>query len=502
MKVRHGFDGTAMDEQMKLDQLDKEIAENERDNDIKQQESAFGILKSDLTEFLDTSTAHGFARIANATCWISRIAWMIIVLCLISYLALAVYKLHLQLTSNKINVIVKSKTVSTLEFPAITVCDGIPYLKSAGIIQRNNTDVPTRTILQAENQHMQRTLNNENIHNETMYNFILKENDGDMPLCQFSGEQCVFNKHVKGRLPILHKGQCYTFNQDGSFKQIIQGPTMGIFAVFYLANEANTTKSISATSTHGIEVFIHNANGKFPTSADGILGIPGHLTRISVKQKIYKRLPEPYPDKCVDDIEKGGPHECQIKCIALHQIKQCKVISAAIKQYFNSMDAESLGNMSSTQIPTTDEEHGCLSKVLENFAKEQLQCECFMPCYERIFDYSISQSKWPHDDTRNEIILLLKSQLGINVTEKESSRHLAAIQVYYSQLQYDEILQLPEYSVDKFLSDLGGLLGLFIGASVFSGIDFLIFLLSTIFTQTRIFLDKLKLPRFKKKTSK
>ena len=498
MKVRHGFDGTAMTEQTKLEQFDREKDESKEENDIKIQDSALGIFKRDLIEFLDTSTTHGFARIANATCWISRIAWMIIVLCLISYLARAVYNLHLRLTSNKINVIVKSKTVSALEFPAITVCDGIPHLKSV----RNNTDVPIRTILQVEQQHMQRILTKESIHNHTMYNFILKDESGEMPLCQFSGEQCVFNKHVKGRLPILHKGQCYTFNQDGSFKQIIQGPTMGVFAVFYLANEANTTKSIGATSTHGIEVFIHNANGKYPTTTDGILGIPGHLTRISVKQKIYKRLPEPYPDKCVDDNEKGNPHECQIKCIALHQIKQCKVISPTIKQYFKNMHAKSLGNMSSAPIPTTDEEHDCLGKVVENFAKEHLQCECYMPCYEKVFDYSISQSKWPHDDNRNEILLLLKSQLGINVTEQQSSRHLAAIQVYYSQLQYDEILQLPEYSVDKFLSDLGGLLGLFIGASVFSGIDFLICLLSTILSQTKIFLEKLQLPGFKKETFK
>ena len=498
MKVRNGFDGTGRVEQTELEYFDKERAENEQVNETKIKESPFGIFRKDLAEFLDTSTTHGLPRIANANCWISRITWTIIVLCLLSYLTLAVYKLYLQLISDKINVIVQTKTASALTLPMITVCDGIPYLKSLET-HRNNTGAQIRTLLHAENQHMQRLLNKENLRNETVHNFILKDQDGEMPLCQFSGEQCIFNKHVKGGLPILHKGQCYTFNQDGSFKQIIKGPTMGIFAVFYLANDANATKSTGATSTHGIEIFIQKPDEKNPTGSDGILGIPGHLTRISLRQKTYKRLPEPYPDRCVDNKDTESPHECQIKCIAMHQIKECNVISVTIKHYFNDINTENLGNMSSVRIPETDEEHACIKMVVESFANEHLSCKCYMPCFERVFDYSISQSRWPHDDTREDILLLMKSQFGINITENESNKQLAAIQVYYAQLQYDEVLQLPAYSVDKFLSDLGGLLGLFIGASVFSGIDFLVFLLRTLIIQAKILLNQIILPRLRKK---
>ena len=490
-----------MAEQTRLDQFDRETAENEQGDEDKKSKSRFNIFKGDLIEFLDTSTAHGFARIANAACWISRITWITIVLFLISYLALAVYTLHLRLISHQINVIVKSKTVSALALPAITVCDGIPNLKPGTNAKSNSSD-DSRTILHAETQHIKNLINKDNIHNETTYNFILKDKEGEMPLCQFSGDQCIFDKHVKGRLPILHKGQCYTFNQDGSLKQIIPGPTMGIFAVFYLANNANTTKSIGATSTHGIEVFIHKPNGQYLAGTDGILGIPGHLTRISVRQKTYKRLPAPYPDKCVDDNVNGNPHECQIKCIALHQIKECKVISITIKHYFNDISTKNLGNMSLMPIPTTDDEHACIRKVVEQFTNEQLSCDCYVPCNEMVFDYSISQSRWPHDDIRNDILSVINSQIGENVSEYESNRHLAAIQVYYTQLQYDEILQEKAYSVDKFLSDLGGLLGLFIGASVFSGIEFLIFLLSSLKTQMRILLNNIGLPRFKKQNPK
>ena len=494
MKVRNGFDGNGIVEHTKVEQFeeDKVVIQEEIGN----KNVPFDIFKNDFVEFLETSTIHGFARISSASSWISRIVWIIIVLLLIVYLGESVYNLHMRLVSKEINVIVKSRKVNALTLPAITVCDGHPYLKS-GDDNKNDTNV--KTALQADKEHMERMLDKNNIHNKTMSNFILKDVNGDMPLCQFSGDQCVFTKHITGRLPLLHKGQCYTFNQDGSYKQILQGPTMGVFAVFYLANDTNVNKSTSASSSHGVEVFIHKPKGKITTAAGGILGIPGHLTRVNVRQKIYKRLPTPYPDECVDgDDMKESLHECQIKCIAMHQIKQCQVISITIKYYLKDIDPDGLGNITSAPTTKTPEEYACVKNVIEEYANEKLRCDCHLPCFEKVFDVSISQSKWPHDDSKEELLALIKSEFGITISTQESHEQLAAIQVYYGQLQYDEILQQPAYSVDKFLSDLGGLLGLFIGASVFSGIDFILFIMWTIKSQLRLLIDKIRPPRLNK----
>lgn len=507
MKVQHGFDGsetnasfpktTTMVRGTPVERFEADRNENDGGKREKYGNGAFELFKRNLYEFLDSSTAHGFPKVANAANWLSRILWLVVILCLISYLSISVYKLHLKITSYEINVIVKSKKVNALALPSVTVCDGQPQIKKDH--SNNNATSKPAKLHEAEKQHLQNMLKQGNIDNRTKTNFILKDSKGNMPLCQFSGDQCTFKEHFVSTFPVLHKGQCYTFNHRGKLKQILRGPAMGIFAAFFLSKDANFSKSTGSTSTNGIEIFVHKKGDRIPAGTNGILAIPGHMTRISLTQKIYKRLPYPYPDQCIgnDDLN-GSIHECQVKCIARHQISRCGVISITIKYYFLDMDTDALRNVSSMPIPTTDREHKCIENVVAMYANDDLLCDCNLPCYQKNYDTHVSQSKWPSANKVSEMLALVESEFGIKIDENGHQDQLAAIEVFYSQLQYDEIRQVSAYSLDNFLSDLGGILGLFIGASVFSAIDFMLFLLFNINMQLRFLFIKFGPPWLQK----
>ena len=52
------------------------------------------------------------------------------------------------------------------------------------------------------------------------------------------------------------------------------------------------------------------------------------------------------------------------------------------------------------------------------------------------------------------------------LTEQELLRNYAVLQIFFSTLQYVDVVTSPAYSVVTLLSDIGGALGLMLGATI------------------------------------
>ena len=68
----------------------------------------------------------------------------------------------------------------------------------------------------------------------------------------------------------------------------------------------------------------------------------------------------------------------------------------------------------------------------------------------------------------------------MNISEDYVSNNYAAIQIYYRDFTTERAEHLPAYDWNSFLSDCGGQMGLWIGASVFSVAELLSFVVEYI----------------------
>ncbi|KAK7487516.1 hypothetical protein BaRGS_00021218 [Batillaria attramentaria] len=104
-------------------------------------------------------------------------------------------------------------------------------------------------------------------------------------------------------------------------------------------------------------------------------------------------------------------------------------------------------------------------------------CNCFNPCMETVYRIMVSTRKWPiaallpvleqevchrsGEDTDFSSCMAKKA----NRSNEDRFSSFLGVRIYFESLNYERIEQKPFYEVDRFLSDLGGMIGLFLGAS-------------------------------------
>ena len=121
----------------------------------------------------------------------------------------------------------------------------------------------------------------------------------------------------------------------------------------------------------------------------------------------------------------------------------------------------------------------CVTRV----ASENFKSNCRRPCVSYEFDYTVSHLRWPTvEEAQERLETLKKSSSQVrNWTLEDIYKNLLKVQIYFSEFDIDEVEQKPAYTWEMVPSDLGGLPGLYIGASVYSGLEVFSFLFSLLY---------------------
>ncbi|KAK2174300.1 hypothetical protein NP493_812g01004 [Ridgeia piscesae] len=121
-------------------------------------------------------------------------------------------------------------------------------------------------------------------------------------------------------------------------------------------------------------------------------------------------------------------------------------------------------------------EDTCRYHVSIDYTYNRLDCQCPLPCEETGYMYQSSSSVWPSDAhkeaTKRELTSQISRFLG-NATDDELWNNLLKLKVYFEEFNYENIEETPVYSTINFASDIGGILGLWIGCSIISLFEFL-----------------------------
>jgi len=115
--------------------------------------------------------------------------------------------------------------------------------------------------------------------------------------------------------------------------------------------------------------------------------------------------------------------------------------------------------------------------------------DCLQECDSMNYDISTSVSKFPSKLYYANILKnneKLKTLFNGNFTYEQLSERFLEICVYFENLEYTEITQQIETTLVDLISNIGGILGLFLGMSFLSFFEFIEIIVEIIY----IFLKK------------
>ncbi|KAI6204641.1 hypothetical protein M3Y94_00699400 [Aphelenchoides besseyi] len=254
----------------------------------------------------------------------------------------------------------------------------------------------------------------------------------------------------------LTMGNCFTFNLNANLSTQRAGPVYGL----RMQLATNISEYLSTVTAAGVSVLVHDQNQHPFSDSMGYVIQPGTTTTVSVTYMEMSRLGNPYGD-CTDDNPEGYLYEmtysaegCQRSILQNSIVEQCGC-------YDPSYPAPNSTDVAACEIPQNLE---CWTGLTNN-ANDST---CQQPCNEGYYTVTTSAGKWP----------LSGPSVGCFSNNQEClqtySENMAMVEVYYEKLNYETVNESPDDSPSKMLSDLGGQIGLWLGMSLISIIEFLV----------------------------
>ncbi|XP_064644647.1 acid-sensing ion channel 2-like [Lineus longissimus] len=256
-------------------------------------------------------------------------------------------------------------------------------------------------------------------------------------------------------------GNCYTFNsgQNGSVLTS-KKPGRAHGLNLYLNLEEYDYMNNDQTVHAGFKVLLHQR--KEPPLVDELgLGLqPETHYLIAIRKELIINLPEPY-GICANNFEMKHYEQysvagCRLECTSASVIRNCSC---------RLLELPDMG--SEVPLCSPHQVKTCANPTLE-FLMDSDDCVCQTPCNMSKYSMEMSSLKIRHEmvDKLKDMNKGRHTESGINLTDTITSDSLVAINIFYESLNYEIVEQYAAYPSEALFGDVGGQIGLFIGASV------------------------------------
>ena len=471
-------------------------------------ESKQNKIKKELHDLVISSTSHGLPNIFNSKTKFFKIMWTLFFsfsfgFC--SFTIIETFRLYLswEYVTN-IDVIQEIPT----EFPAITICNLNPFATDYAqsilndLIKQNQDVFDVNTYEKMYTSSMELRIlflfftMNQNFSDKNRKNFSLSSEDFIIG-CNYGLGNCTADEFYFTYN--MFYGTCYTFNNGrNSSRDILNSNQAGIMnglrLELFLGNQSAVTKLIQNS---GVHVFVHNKS-VLPSPVDGIDVSSGELTNIAIEKSFVKKLEYPYND-CQSNLNNPDVFDSEIFKVFLKSNKtytQKRCFEACIQieliekcSCYNPF----LFKLNSSNICDNSSEITCVSNVYELFYKQDVNKKCSpycpLECDSITYSLSVSHSSYPNPEyakyLKSQPIIQSKFQnsktssinstldknYSIEISDRELKQSIAAIRIYYNDLKYTFVTQIPKMNILDLLANVGGQLGLFIGISFLSFVE-------------------------------
>jgi hypothetical protein len=243
---------------------------------------------------------------------------------------------------------------------------------------------------------------------------------------------------------------------------------------------------------HGFVVFVHNQSNFDSYDLEGINISPGTSTKISLSKHSWIKEPQPYSE-CTDDLTSPDSYSSPFYKESFRLNKSYSYYDCFYMCYQNFI--QSICNCSlvmddkNFRLCFLDENYRnkdlyCTGPGYEKFSMSYAikRCDCPIECKKTYYTHTSSVSLFP---TLKYYDYLMDSDLVKrkypNMTYEKLKKSVARVQIFYDKMEETVIEESVKTELSDLISNLGGTLGLFLGLSFLSLIEFVEALLQALF---------------------
>jgi hypothetical protein len=263
------------------------------------------------------------------------------------------------------------------------------------------------------------------------------------------------------------EGNCFTYKSSSRNTRFnnrqeetsIAGVNYGLELVLNL----EISEYLPGSAQIGAIVMVHHPEEFGNSASEAIFVAPQQATYIGLKMIHIKRLPEPYPEQCIDQWPSAligrltqnatySQQACLKICLQRTIQKRCNCQSAMLPQ----LELNSTLKICDTRRRIT---RSCVEEVMFRAEDKVNDCLCPPRCQVVNYDKTVSMARWP---TREDKVTFDRGKANINF------QNLAKVTVYFQTMTCQEVTQEKAYTTAKLFSSLGGILGMYVGFSFLS----------------------------------
>ncbi|KAM8939461.1 acid-sensing ion channel 5-like [Pelodytes ibericus] len=308
-------------------------------------------------------------------------------------------------------------------------------------------------------------------------NFSIKEftknngfylNNSTLLKCSYFGIPCSEKdfEHI-----FTEYGNCFTFNHNGTPSRRASSAGSGLSLLFDIKQPEFTDEPSMGFVDAGITFVIHSSKTKPRFDGLGLHSAPGMHAHASIQH--FKTVMQEYPWGQCDPSLKLKYHEiystygCLQECKSHYIQEECGCLPFLLPGIGTECDIQQLYN--------------CVSSALYRIEKLDIcsvgtyNSTCPVPCEETNYPTTISYSLFPSDKAAE----YFSTKLSRNTTYMRDN--LVFIDIKYHELNYKITKQQKALSPTELISDVGGQLGLFCGASMITIIEILEYLFTNLY---------------------
>ena len=411
------------------------------------------------------ATFHCYPKLFQNYSLLARIFWFS---CFLAFAGLTAFFVFMALTQ-----FFEYETVSKIEiitekpspFPTVTLCDNNPFTSK----EAETLMLQIKNEFGIKNDDEKLILLTKILVSSDQYNDTTRQSLGSLFFENSTFDKKYLKKHEEfNYFYSFEYGNCWQFNSNFESKTIkIPGKTHGLSINGFVENNNKIITSYSS----GLVVFIHNRTLPPTYFDDPILIETGKETNLIIERVFTKNEPSPY-SRCLNSFPSELGQFLVIRLNRTYRQKDCLDMCmqrALIKEcgcYFNGLPffspSEPCFNASEIQ---------CLTKTREHFNDDYLEeCEkeCPQECEYVTYEYSLSSLVYP---SRTAFDNLIGEEYKFNYTYEMFKESFFYLHIFYKSLDYTQITQFPKTVPIELFSNLGGLIGIFLGFSIFSFIE-------------------------------
>ncbi|XP_069466196.1 amiloride-sensitive sodium channel subunit delta [Ambystoma mexicanum] len=296
--------------------------------------------------------------------------------------------------------------------------------------------------------------------------------------CQYNGRRCSKSEYVKFHHAV--HGSCYTFNNNGSIA-FWKAATPGVKYGLSLIVRADQNVHLPLlSSTVGARVMIHNRD-QSPTMEHGGFDVrPGTETSINIQKNQMNWLGGSY-GRCSEDgkdvdikllnSDSYTVQACLHSCFQEEMLQHC-----GCGYYFHPLPPGA-EHCNYNKHPGWGH---CFFKLQDMFMEHKLGCfaRCPKSCQETWYTLSAGTAQWPRPLSEELTLRLLHLKCKYNGTS--GRKELSRINIFFQEISQVETNEVAIMTVEKLLSDMGSLWGLWFGSSALSAAEVIELILDTV----------------------